>query len=184
SPVGGRALGGIAIVFDSTPQFSAILADSLPTDEEGAALPGSFALLVDGDGRIISSSDPRFPVGAQSPLPIDAATLERDGDLAGIRSFEGKHMAVGAALSKGYREYKTSDGHRADVVAICAVPLGEVAADAGAKTAVGGAGRGALAAHKPADGVEAFEVATFHIGRHWLGVPARDVIEAVDIAGL
>lgn len=184
SPVGGRALGGIAIVFDSTPQFSAILADSLPTDEEGAALPGSFALLVDGDGRIISSSDPRFPVGAQSPLPIDAATLERDGDLAGIRSFEGKHMAVGAALSKGYREYKTSDGHRADVVALCAVPLGEVAADAGAKTAVGGAGRGALAAHKPADGVEAFEVATFHIGRHWLGVPARDVIEAVDIAGL
>ncbi len=184
SPVGGRALGGIAIVFDSTPQFSAILADSLPTDEEGAALPGSFALLVDGDGRIISSSDPRFPVGAQSPLPIDAATLERDGDLAGIRSFEGKHMAVGAALSKGYREYKTSDGHRADVVALCAVPLGEVAADAGAKTAVGGAGQGALAAHKPADGVEAFEVATFHIGRHWLGVPARDVIEAVDIAGL
>ncbi len=184
SPVGGRALGGIAIVFDSTPQFSAILADSLPTDEEGAALPGSFALLVDGDGRIISSSDPRFPVGAQSPLPIDAATLERDGDLAGIRSFEGKHMAVGAALSKGYREYKTSDGHRADVVALCAVPLGEVATDAGAKTAVGGAGRGALAAHKPADGVEAFEVATFHIGRHWLGVPARDVIEAVDIAGL
>lgn len=184
SPVGGRALGGIAIVFDSTPQFSAILADSLPTDEEGAALPGSFALLVDGDGRIISSSDPRFPVGAQSPLPIDAATLERDGDLAGIRSFEGKHMAVGAALSKGYREYKTSDGHRADVVALCAVPLGEVATDAGAKTGVGGAGRGALAAHKPADGVEAFEVATFHIGRHWLGVPARDVIEAVDIAGL
>lgn len=184
SPVGGRALGGIAIVFDSTPQFSAILADSLPTDEEGTALPGSFALLVDGDGRIISSSDPRFPVGALSPLPIDAATLERDGDLAGIRSFEGKHMAVGAALSKGYREYKTSDGHRADVVALCAVPLGEVATDAGAKTAVGGAGRGALAAHKPADGVEAFEVATFHIGRHWLGVPARDVIEAVDIAGL
>ncbi len=184
SPVGGRALGGIAIVFDSTPQFSAILADSLPTDEEGAALPGSFALLVDGDGRIISSSDPRFPVGAQSPLPIDAATLERDGDLACIRSFEGKHMAVGAALSKGYREYKTSDGHRADVVALCAVPLGEVAAGAGAKTAAGGAGHGALAAHKPADGVEAFEVATFHIGRHWLGVRARDVVEAVDIVGL
>jgi chemotaxis signal transduction protein len=184
SPIGGRALGGIAIVFDSTPQFAAILTDSLPTDEDGAALPGAFTLLIGSDGRILSSSDPRFPIGEASPLPVDPAALERDGDLACIRSFEGKHMAVGAALSKGYREYKTSDGHRADIVALCAVPLGEVAADAGAKTTAAGAGRGALAAHKPADGVEAFEVATFHIGRHWLGVRARDVIEAVDIAGL
>lgn len=184
SPVGGRALGGIAIVFDSTPQFSAILTDSLPTDEDGTALAGAFTILVGSDGRIVSSSDPRFAVGDVSPLPVDAAALERDGDLACIRTFEGKHMAVGAALSKGYREYKTSDGHRADVVALCAVPLGEVAANASAKTAAGGPGRGALAAHRPADGVEAFEVATFHIGRHWLGVRARDVVEAVDIVGL
>lgn len=183
SPVGGRALGGIAIVFDSTPQFSAILADSLPTDEDGAALPGAFTLLVGSDGRILSSSDPRFAVGDASPLPVDAAALERDGDLACIRSFEGKHMAVGAALSKGYREYKTSDGHRADVVALCAVPLGVVAADSASRPAAGAAAT-TLAAQKPADGVEAFEVATFHIGRHWLGVRARDVIEAVDIAGL
>jgi chemotaxis signal transduction protein len=183
SPVGGRALGGIAIVFDSTPQFAAILADSLPTDEDGAALPGAFTILVGSDGRILSSSDPRFAVGDASPLPVDAAALERDGDLACIRSFEGKHMAVGAALSKGYREYKTSDGHRADVVAVCAVPLGEVASDSAARPAAGAAAT-TLAAQKPADGVEAFEVATFHIGRHWLGVRARDVIEAVDIAGL
>lgn len=183
SPVGGRALGGIAIVFDSTPQFAAILADSLPTDEDGAALPGAFTILVGSDGRILSSSDPRFAVGDASPLPVDAAALERDGDLACIRSFEGKHMAVGAALSKGYREYKTSDGHRADVVAVCAVPLGEVASGIAARAAAG-ATSVTLAAQKPADGVEAFEVATFHIGRHWLGVRARDVIEAVDIAGL
>jgi chemotaxis signal transduction protein len=183
SPVGGRALGGIAIVFDSTPQFAAILADALPTDEDGAALAGAFTILVGSDGRILSSSDPRFAVGDASPLPVDPAALERDGDLACIRSFEGKHMAVGAALSKGYREYKTSDGHRADVVAVCAVPLGEVAADSGVRPAAG-ATSVTLAAQKPADGVEAFEVATFHIGRHWLGVRARDVIEAVDIAGL
>lgn len=184
SPIGGRALGGIAIVFDSTPQFSAILTDSLPTDEDGAALPGAFTLLIGSDGRILSSSDPRFAVGEASPLPVDPAALERDGDLACIRSFEGKHMAVGAALSKGYREYKTSDGHRADVVALCAVPLGDVAADGGAKTMGPGSGQGTLAPRKPANGVEAFEVATFHIGRHWLGVRARDVVEAVDIAGL
>ncbi|WP_054143515.1 chemotaxis protein CheW [Bosea sp. AAP35] len=184
APSGGKALGGIAIVFDSTPQFAAILADSLPASEDGAPLPGAFAVLVGSDERVIASSDPRFPIGSQTPLPVDAANLDRDGDLACIRSFDGKHMAVGAALSKGYREYKTSDGHRADVVALCAVPLGDVAAGAAVRPAAGGAGRGTLAAHKPGDGVEAFEVATFHIGRHWLGVKARDVIEAVDIVGL
>ncbi len=184
SPAGGKPLGGIAIVFDSTPQFAAILADSLPTNEDGAPLPGAFAVLVGSDDRVIASSDPRFPIGSETPLPVDPASLDRDGDLACIRSFEGKHMAVGAALSKGYREYKTSDGHRADVVALCAVPLGAVATGALARPAAGGAGRGTLAAHKPADGVEAFEVASFHIGRHWLGVKARDVVEAVDIVGL
>ena len=58
-------------------------------------------------------------------------------------------MSVGAALSKGYREYKTSDGHRADVVAFCAVPLGEAMTDVPARPAAGGAGRGTLAAHRP-----------------------------------
>ncbi|MDP3408981.1 chemotaxis protein CheW [Bosea sp. (in: a-proteobacteria)] len=184
APSGGRALGGIAIVFDSTPQFAAILADSLPTDEEGAAMPGAFAVIVGSDGRVMASSDPRFAIGSDNPLPVEPASLERDGDLACIRSFEGKHMAVGAALSKGYREYKTSDGHRADVVALCAVPLGDVATASAARPAQGSRAAGALAAHKPADGVEAFEVASFHIGRHWLGVRARDVVEAVDIVGL
>lgn len=184
APAGGRALGGIAIVFDSTPQFAAILTDALPGSEDGAALAGAFTLLVGSDGRVISSSDPRFAVGAPSPLPVEAKSFEPDGEFACIRSFEGKHMAVGGALSKGYREYKTSDGHRADVVALCAVPLGDVATHALTPAALGGAVTGSFAAHRPADGVDTFEVASFHIGRHWLGVRARDVVEAVDIVGL
>jgi hypothetical protein len=180
--VGGKSVGGIAIVFDSTPQFGAILQDSLPADEAGAALPGAFTLLVAGDGRIISSTEPRFAVGASSPIVIDPQGLANAGDLAAIRTFEGKHVAVGAALSKGYREYKTSDGHHADVVALCVVPLGDIAASAGARPS--SAAANAIAARRPPNGVEAFEAATFHIGRHWLGVKARDVIEAVDLAGL
>ncbi|SFI67789.1 Chemotaxis signal transduction protein [Bosea sp. OK403] len=180
--VGGKAVGGIAIIFDSTPQFGAILQDSLPADEAGAALPGAFTLLVAGDGRIISSTEPRFAVGAPSPIVIDPQGLANAGDLAGIRAFEGRHVAVGAALSKGYREYKTSDGHHADVVALCVVPLGDIATDAGARPP--SAAANAIAARRLPDGVEAFEAATFHIGRHWLGVKARDVVEAVDLAGL
>jgi chemotaxis signal transduction protein len=182
APTGGKALGGIAIVFDSTPQFAAILGDALPPDEAGAHLPGAFALLVASDGRIISSSDERFPVGAQSPVAIDPASLAASGDLACIRDLDGRHVAIGAALSKGYREYKTSDGHRIDVVALCAVPLGEIMAVTQARPAAANATVVPLG--KQADDAALFEIATFHIGRHWLGVKAQDVIEAVDIADL
>ncbi len=180
APSGGKPLGGIAIVFDSTPQFAAILTDALPADEAGAALPGASALLVGEDGSIIASTDPRFPVGSASPVTVDPARLASDGDFSEIRAFEGRHVAVGAALSRGYREYKTSDGHRGDVVALCLVPLGDIVADSGVRT---GAEQG-VAARRPAEGVEAFEVATFHLGRHWLGVKAMDVVEAVDLAAL
>lgn len=180
SPGGGKPLGGIAIVFDSTPQFAAILADSLPADETGAALPGAFTLIFGSDGRIVSSSDARFAIGAPSPIAISPQALAADGDLTDIRGFEGKHVAIGAALSRGYREYKTSDGHRSDVVALCVVPLGEIASGTAAKPAPGSES----AARKAAEGVAAFEVASFHIGRHWLGVKARDVVEAVDLEGL
>jgi chemotaxis signal transduction protein len=181
-PGGGKALGGIAIVFDSTPQFAAILTDSLPADEAGTPLPGSFALFVGSDGRIVASSDPRFPIGAASPVALDEAGLAAHGELTCLSLLEGKHVAIGAALSKGYREYKTSDGHRADIVALCAVPLGDAAA--GATTKPVAASTAAVSTHRPADGGETCEVATFHIGQHWLGVKARDVVEAVDASAL
>lgn len=182
-PGGGEPLGGIAIVFDATPQFEAILADSRPADEAGAPLPGAFALFIGADGRIIASSDPRFPIRAESPVPVDAVALAADGDLACLRVLDGHHVAIGAALSKGYREYKTSDGHHDDVVALCIVPLGAVAAEA-ARSGSTATTAAALTPRKPPDGVETFEAATFHIGRHWLGVKAREVVEAVDAVDL
>ncbi len=180
-PGGGRPVGGIAIVFDATPQFQAILADSLPADETGAPLGGAFTLFVGADGRILSSSDPRFAIGAPSPIAVDPKALAETGELACIRERDGQHVALGAALSKGYREYKTVDGHSSEVVALCAVPLGAVAAAAATKDVQAGRGE---TVRRPRAGVEAFEVATFHIGRHWLGVKACDVLEAVDLAGL
>jgi chemotaxis signal transduction protein len=181
-PGGGKALGGIAIVFDSTPQFAAILTDSLPADEAGTPLPGSFALFVGSDGRIVASSDPRFPIGTASPVALDEAGLAAHGELTCLSLLDGKHVAIGAALSKGYREYKTSDGHRADIVALCAMPLGDAAAAATTKPLA--ASTAAVSTHRPADGGETCEVATFHIGQHWLGVKARDVVEAVDASAL
>lgn len=179
----GRAIGGIAVVFDATPQFAAILHDCLPADDSGKPLPGGFSLLVGGDGRILSSTDPAFAIGAVSPFAIDPAALARDGDMATIRPIGGRYLAIGAAFSKGYREYRTSDGHQPDAMAICAMPLGEAVAAAQPRPARSAAGHAQPTSRRPADTVT-FEAATFHIGRHWLGVGAEQIVEAVDLADL
>ena len=40
--------GGIAIVFDSTPQFKAMLDDTLPKNLEGEVVEGTFAIFTSG----------------------------------------------------------------------------------------------------------------------------------------
>lgn len=69
------------------------------------------------------------------------------------------------------------------MVALCAVPPAPVAAGTLARV-VPQAATAAVAARKFVDGVATCEVATFHIGRHWLGVKARDAVETVDLGGL
>lgn len=175
----GRPPGGVAIVFDATPQFAAMLQDSVPRDAGGRLLPGAFALFLDEAGRIVAASDERFPVGSTCPLEVDFALISAGEQLSRTTIFDGCHYAVGAALSQGYREYKNQDGYRCDVVAVCAVPLGPVVP---ARTGL---------VRQPAAGAEAglrrsgergpvIEIASFHIGPHWLGVPAREVMAAVD----
>ncbi len=176
-----RAVGGIAIVFDATPQFSAILKDCLPCDDLGQPLPGAFALLLGRDGRVISSTDDAFAVGQPSALAAEMANVLRHGDAAAISNIGGRNLGIGAAFSKGYREYKRSDGHEPDVMAICAVPLGE--AGAAARPRERQVSSNAQLSPRRLQGAS-FEVATFHIGRHWLGLDAAQVVEAVDVTGL
>ena len=61
--------GGIAVVFDSTPQFNAMLDESLPRDIDGNKISGIFALFTDKDKKIISSTNDNFQV--DSYLNID-----------------------------------------------------------------------------------------------------------------
>jgi hypothetical protein len=109
------------------------------------------------------------------------AGLAADGDLACISTRDGQHVALGASLSKVYRESKTTDGHRAmwSRSARC-----RSSRSPQARSRVVPQAAAAVAARTFVDGVATCEVATFHIGRHWLGVKARDVVEAVDLGGL
>ena len=181
-PEGNRALGGIAIVFDSEPQFAAMLADALPRDDAGTALPGSFTLFLRRNGQVMCSSDPSlFAPGSSFGNEQLFATLEAGGSACRIIAVAGRWYAVGCVMSAGYREYKVTDGHVDDVVALCAVPLGEVSA-----TSIAPARRETRTTRvRRADGGQpTIELATFHVGNHWFGVPARDVVEAVDVADM
>ena len=66
-------VGGIAIVFDSAPQFAAMLTDALPRDGAGAVKDGAFGLLAGPDGRIIACSDDKFRPG--DTVSVDPAFL-------------------------------------------------------------------------------------------------------------
>jgi chemotaxis signal transduction protein len=175
----GRPLGGVGIVFDAAPQFSAMLQDALPRDAAGRPLAGAFALFLDEAGHVIASSDERFQIGSACSLDIDLSAVAAGQDQTRICVFEGRHYAVGSAVSQGYREYKNGDGYRCEVVAVCAVPLGAVAKARAGAPRPSTAGTEALLRRSGERG-PVTEIASFHIGPHWLGVPAREVLAAVD----
>ncbi len=111
-------VGGIGIVFDSTPQFSAMLKDSLPPK------PGSLGFFCDREGLIISSSDPSHPVGTILPLPESFFQLRNGEGTSSIVEYKNSFCVVGAMTSSGYREYKNSGDYTNDVIALILVPIG------------------------------------------------------------
>jgi chemotaxis signal transduction protein len=173
-----RAVGGVGVVFDATPQFAAMLTDALPRDERGVVMSNSFALFVDRGGRVLASSDARFPVGEPCGLALDLNGLERSAAQSQIVSFGGHLYTVGMALSNGYREYKVSDGYSADVISICAAQLGQELA------AVARKAMAARTAHNHHVSGETVEFATFYVGDNWFGLRSQDVIEAIDATGI
>ncbi|MBA4743041.1 MAG: chemotaxis protein CheW, partial [Azoarcus sp.] len=177
--VSAAAVGGIAIVFDSTPQFEAMLQDALPRTEDGAIVDGAIAVFAERDGRIVATTDEALPVGAR--LDIGKAFFDLDtGEVcANVVEHDGRYYAVGSRMSAGYREFKSEDdAYRNDVVALVLVPL----SDSVAKPASVDARRASAGQYmtRPAGSEDAVEIATFYIGGAWYGVRATHVVEAAD----
>jgi chemotaxis signal transduction protein len=184
SEVDNSSVGGVAIVFDSEPQFAAMLADALPRDQLGELRSGSIGLFVHRDGSVIASTDPEIAPGSHFELDPDIQALPAGGYASMIRAYRGGYYAMGAQMSAGYREYKSAgDDYRNDVVALILVPLTTAARNIAAN-AVNDANdtRVAWPAAAAADGF--IEVATFHIGESWYGLPTSHVLEALNTAGM
>ncbi|GAB4062063.1 chemotaxis protein CheW [Uliginosibacterium sediminicola] len=180
SPDNARVVGGVGIVFDSEPQFAAMLRDALPRDEAGRIQPGSFGVFVNPQGAVIACSDTHFRPGEQIAIDAEFLCLPAGTGRAGIVALDGEYYAVGARSSAGYREFKGSaDAYQEAVISLILVPLCETSLQS-VQTEVP---RPKILSDR-AGGEALVEIATFRIGQEWYGVRSAQVLEAVDANGL
>ncbi|MDD2369536.1 MAG: chemotaxis protein CheW, partial [Sulfuricurvum sp.] len=108
----GKMIGGIGIVFDSTPQFKAILQDSFPSSKNG------FGCFIDRKGMIISTTHPVLQPMERIELDDEIMRFNSEKAIHRFIDFQGKRYLVGIALSHGYREYKVQDNYKNDVLSL------------------------------------------------------------------
>ncbi len=180
SPDNSRVVGGVGIVFDSEPQFAAMLHDALPRDEAGQVQAGSFGTFVDGAGRVISSTSDRHRPGERIEVDPGFLVLPQGEARTGIVQMDGSYYAVGARTSSGYREFKgEQDVYRNEVIALVFIPLCEAAVFVKPVEIP----RLSIRSDRTVEG-DVVELATFHVGQTWFGLRSMQVVEAVDRDGM
>lgn len=166
----GEIVGGIGIVFDSGPEFKAMLQDNLPKRQ------GSFAVFTDASGKIISTTDENHPIGSKMNLDQKFFSLSNGEGISDIIVHRQKYYIVGATMSSGYREYKNSGDYKNDVIALVFIPIGDVKEKVAQKE---------LATYKAGNiKGESVELATFIVGDRVYALPAGCVMEAVEATRL
>jgi chemotaxis signal transduction protein len=181
APDSDAVVGGIGIVFDSAPQFAAMLQDALPRDADGGPMQGAFAVFLDRAGYVISCSDEHYRAGDRISLDGEFLQLQASASHSGIVRYGTHYYALGACMSSGYREYKSrQDAYSNDVLALIFQPLCEAGVAATAQTPPAPL---QLRSNRGAEGGTT-EIATFNIGRQWFGLAAERIVEAVDPVGI
>lgn len=165
-------VGGIGIVFDSTPEFFNMLRAGL------AGKSKMSAFYVDRSGCILSSTDDTRPVGSQ--LELDPAMLQlANGDSASaITVHDGQYAIVACSVSNGYREFKVNDGYKEDVVAVVFQCFGAVG-----QGAQQGNTASFLLEHEAASSDD-LEYATFFSDNSLFALSAANVAEAVPFSSV
>ncbi len=116
-------LGGIGIVFDSEPEFEAMLSDVLPRDGQGEILEGTEGMFVEPGGKLISSTNPERITGEMISLEPEFKQLGEGKSIVKLIEENGSLYAVGCAHSAGYREYKTDGTYTNNVLALIKVRI-------------------------------------------------------------
>lgn len=179
---GNSIVGGIAIVFDSTPQFQAMLRDVIPRDKTDTPVKGSFTLFVNEQLSVIASTHPDFNISDTYELMPGITKLKEGEQLFDIAVYQNTYYAVGARAAYGYREFKSEqDSYLNKVVALIFTPLGKVDE---INQRIHAEAQVIHNKFNPSlfsqSGQESQEYATFYVGDSWLGIEARFVREAID----
>ncbi|NEX22906.1 chemotaxis protein CheW [Thiorhodococcus mannitoliphagus] len=180
-----QIVGGIGIVFDSEPQFAAMLRDALPKSERGDVREGCFAVFTDPDRQVIASTHGQLAPGDSLELDPEFFALKPGAEVSNIVEYQGAYFVVGARASRGYREYKsTGDHYRNDVIALVFMKIGSVADTKIAPTGEGQASDQARRERpsypQPSGNEPTTDISTFMIGGRLFGVESCDVICSIN----
>lgn len=167
-------VGGIAIVFDAAPELAAMLYGGL------GVRPDAEAYFVDRQGRVLASTHPSRPVGNRLDLPTKVLAQAPGESDACIVEHDGHYAIMGSTASSGYREFKTSDGYKDDVLAVMFTRLGEVRQGG----LVLDPSQLTLEHALPPGASGGKEFATFCCGSGLYALPAASVVEALPATGL
>jgi chemotaxis signal transduction protein len=161
-----RVVGGIGVVFDSAPQFCAMLRDALPRTESGDIASGCIGLFVDSRLNVVAATS-EFEPGDTIDLPRDL--LDTQTSTARTVCIKGVHYAIGVRKTSGYREY-TGMG----VFSLILIPLGRALEHIVVR-------RAEPQNHRRAHTHDAVvDVATFYCGDQRLGLMRNEIVEALD----
>ncbi|MFI4938766.1 MAG: chemotaxis protein CheW, partial [Burkholderiales bacterium] len=168
----GRVVGGIGIVFDSGPEFSAMLRGGIGGKQSITAL------FLDRTGNVISSTDPTRPVGAHLEIDPAMLALPNGSSASRIVIHDGHYAIMGCTVSNGYREFKVSDGYREDVIAVVFDSFGEV------RERLGAGSRAETMLDATLNAGKGLEYATFFIDDALFALAAENVLEALPASAL
>lgn len=161
-----RVVGGIGIVFDCAPQFTAMLRDALPRTESGELVSGSIGLFVDAHMSVVAATS-RYQPGDTIDLPREI--LNTNEGAPQTVCMNGVHYAIGVRKTSGYREYSGMG-----VFSLILIPLGAATEHVTLRRAEAQSHR-RLAAHEAV-----VDVATFYCGQQRLGLMRDEIVEALD----
>ncbi|KMT65641.1 cache domain-containing protein [Catenovulum maritimum] len=119
----GENIGGIGLVFDSEPEFKAMLQDSLPLNEHGQIIESALALFITPEGKVISCSDDTWSPLDTIELPASLTQLAPAESNQELILLDGNYYLAGATASSGYREYKNTNDYVNPLLAVVLIKL-------------------------------------------------------------
>jgi chemotaxis signal transduction protein len=173
--------GGIAVIFDSTPQFHAMLDETLPKGSDEDKEKGIFAVFTNKDKQIISSTNENYQVDSYLNIDDSFFDLKNAQTFSKIIEFDNKYYAIAAKCSNGYREYKSRvDDYKNDVLCFVFIYIGNI----DSYTFLDNTKSKFLNTSKTKFTPTSLEIATFNLGTKLLAVNAKNVIESIGIEEL